>query len=119
MAVVSAAWVLSTVAFEALFANGVLTGVPHELGVFQWISTLGAFLIMVVYGVMALGAFSGLSDHPNKVGLVVSGLLGIAVAVGAIFGAIYKVAAPVRPRLALGGGVGGVGPARHVAGEGP
>jgi len=94
VAVVSAAWVLSTVAFDGLFANGVLGAAPHELGVFQWISTLGAFLIMVVYGVMALGAFYGLRDHPNKVGLVISGLLGIAVAVGAIFGAIYKVLAP-------------------------
>jgi amino acid transporter len=94
VAVVSAAWVLSTVAFDSLFANGALEGVPHELGVFQWISTLGAFLIMVVYGIMALGAFFGLSDHPNKVALVISGLLGIAVAVGAIFGAIYKVAPP-------------------------
>ncbi|HUF60290.1 MAG TPA: APC family permease [Actinomycetota bacterium] len=94
VAVVSAAWVLSTVAFDSLFANGALEGVPHELGVFQWISTLGAFLIMFVYGIMALGAFVGLSDHPNKVALVISGLLGTTVAVGAIFGAIYKVAPP-------------------------
>ena len=94
VAVVSAAWVLGTVAFDDLFANGVLTGAPHELGVFQWISTLGAFLIMVVYGLMALGAFPGLSDHPNRVGLVISGLLGLGVAVGAIFGAIYKVLPP-------------------------
>ncbi len=89
--VISAAWVLATYGVEDLLA---LEGVPHELAVFQWISTLGAFMIMVVYGVMALGAFPGLSDHPNKVGLVVSGLLGLAVAVGAIFGAIYKVAPP-------------------------
>jgi amino acid transporter len=94
VAVVSAAWVLSTLGFDALFANGALAGAPHELGVFQWISTLGAFLIMVVYGVMALGAFLGLRDHPNKIGLVVSCLLGIGVAAGAIFGAIYKVAPP-------------------------
>jgi amino acid transporter len=94
VAVVCAAWVLSTLGFDALFANGVLVGVPHELGVFQWISTLGAFLIMVVYGIMALGAFVGLRDHPNKVGLVISGLLGIAVATGAIYGAIYKVQPP-------------------------
>ncbi|HWL91220.1 MAG TPA: APC family permease [Actinomycetota bacterium] len=94
VAVVSAAWVLSTVAFDTLFTNGALATAPHELGVFQWISTLGAFLIMVVYGIMALGAFFGLSDHPNKVGLVVSGVLGILVAAGAIFGAIYKVAPP-------------------------
>ena len=71
-----------------------LEGAPHELAVFQWISTLGAFLIMVVYGVMALGAFSGLRDHPKKGALVISRLLGIGVAVGAIFGAIYKVAPP-------------------------
>jgi amino acid transporter len=94
VASVSAAWVIATVAFKGLFANGVLEGAPHELGVFQWISTLGAFLIMAVYGLMALGAFPGLSDHPNKVGLVVSGLLGLAVAGGAIFGAIYKVLPP-------------------------
>jgi amino acid transporter len=94
VAIVCAAWVLSTLGFDALFANGVLAGAPHELGVFQWISTLGAFLIMVVYGIMALGAFVGLRDHPNKVGLVISGLLGIAVAAGAIFGAIYKVQPP-------------------------
>ena len=91
VAVVSAAWVLATFGIEDLLA---LEGAPHELAVFQWISTLGAFMIMVVYGVMALGAFSGLSDHPNKVGLVISCLLGIGVAAGAIFGAIYKVAPP-------------------------
>jgi amino acid transporter len=94
VAIVSAAWVLATVGVSSLFTNGVLAGAPHELAVFQWISTLGAFLIMTVYGVMALGAFIGLSDHPNKVALVVSGLLGIGVAVGAIFGAIYKVLPP-------------------------
>jgi amino acid transporter len=94
VAIVSAGWVLATVGFKDLFANGVLVEIPHELGVFQWISTLGAFLIMVVYGILAIGAFPGLSDHPNRVGVVISGLLGLAVAAGAIFGAIYKVQAP-------------------------
>jgi amino acid transporter len=91
VAIVSAAWVLATFGIDDLLA---LEGAPHELAVFQWISTLGAFLIMTVYGVMALGAFSGLSDHPNKLALVISCLLGIGVAAGAIFGAIYKVAPP-------------------------
>jgi amino acid transporter len=95
VAIVSTAWVLATYFFDGLFANGVLAETPHELAVFQWISTLGAFLIMGVYGVMALGAFSGLSDHPNKAVLVISGLLGIGVAVGAIFGAVYKVLPPL------------------------
>jgi amino acid transporter len=94
VAVVSAGWVLATVAFESLFANGALTGVPHELAVFQWISTLGAFMIMAVYGILAFGAFFGLHDHPNKGALAISGILGIGVAVGAIFGAIYKVLPP-------------------------
>jgi amino acid transporter len=94
VAVVSAGWVFATLAFDSLFANGALTGVPHELGVFQWISTLGAFMIMAVYGILALGAFPGLSDHPNRTALVISGILGLGVAVGAIFGAIYKVLPP-------------------------
>jgi amino acid transporter len=94
VAVVSAGWVVATVASDALFANGALAGVPHELAVFQWISTLGAFMIMAVYGIMALGAFPGLRDHPNPGGVVISAVIGIAVAGGAIFGAIYKVLPP-------------------------
>ena len=113
--VVSAAWVLATFGVEDLLA---LEGVPHELAVFQWISTLGAFMIMVVYGVMALGAFSGLSDHPNKVALVISGLLGIAVAAGAIFGAIYKVAPPFDLVWVWGVDLGGARSARDARREG-
>ncbi|HEX6400883.1 MAG TPA: amino acid permease, partial [Actinomycetota bacterium] len=94
VALVSSGWVLATLLSEALFANGVLRGVPHELAVFQWISTLGAFMIMSIYGVMALGAFPGLRDHPNPGGVVIAAMIGIAIAAGAIFGAIYKVLAP-------------------------
>jgi amino acid transporter len=96
VAVVSAAWVLATLAVDGLLTNGIHTvfQTPHEVAVFQWISTLGAFLIMSVYGIMALGAFPGLSDHPNKVGLVIAGLIGIAVSVGALYGAIYKQPVP-------------------------
>ena len=94
VAIVSAAWVVATLQFEQLFANGALAPVPHELGVFQWISTLGGFLIMAVYGLVCLGAFSGLRDHPRRAGVVISALIGIAVAAGAIFGAIYKVQPP-------------------------
>jgi amino acid transporter len=94
VALVSAGWVLAMLLSDALFANGVLTGVPHELAVFQWISTLGAFMIMTVYGLMALGSFPGLRDHPNPGGVVIAAVLGIAVAAGAIFGAIYKQPAP-------------------------
>jgi hypothetical protein len=94
VAIVSAAWVFATLLFDELFANGVLAQAPHELGVFQWISTLGAFLIMSVYGIMALGAFSGLREHPRRAGVAIAAVIGIAVAAGAIFGAIYKVLPP-------------------------
>lgn len=94
VALVSTGWVLATLLSDTLFANGVLTGVPHELAVFQWISTLGAFMIMSVYGIMALGAFPGLRDHPNRGGVVIAAVIGIAVAAGAIFGAIYQVLPP-------------------------
>jgi amino acid transporter len=94
VAIVSAAWVLATVQFDQLLANGVLAPVPHELGVFQWISTLGAFMIMAVYAMVALGAFSGLRDHPKRALVVICALIGIAIAAGAIFGAIYEVQPP-------------------------
>ena len=95
VAIISAAWVFATLQYDELLSNGVLAPpVPHELGVFQWISTLGAFMIMAVYGLVAVGAFSGLRDHPRRGGVVISALIGIAVAAGAIFGAIYKVQPP-------------------------
>jgi amino acid transporter len=94
VALVSGGWVAATALSESLFANGILAGAPHELAVFQWISTLGAFLIMAVYGIMALGAFPGLADHPNRAGVVIASVLGLAVAVGAIYGAIYRQPPP-------------------------
>lgn len=95
VAIISAGWVFATLQYDRLLSNGVLAPpVPHELGVFQWISTLGAFMIMAVYGLVAVGAFSGLRDHPRRGGVVISALIGIAVAAGAIFGAIYKVQPP-------------------------
>jgi amino acid transporter len=96
VAVVSTAWVVATLLVDDLFTNGIQTvfQTPHEVAVFQWISTLGAFLIMSVYGILALGAFPGLRDHPNPGGVVIAAVLGIAVSVGAIFGAIYRQPVP-------------------------
>jgi amino acid transporter len=95
VAVVSAAWVIAGQLTDGVFATGILEGAPGPFADFTWISTMGAFLIMVVYGVMSFGAFFGLSDHPKKVALVICCLLGIGVAAGAIFGAIYQVPAPL------------------------
>jgi amino acid transporter len=96
VAVVSAAWVLATVADKDLLTNGIqsIFQTPHEVAVFQWISTLGAFLIMAVYGVVALGAFFGLRDHPKRGLVVVTGVIGLAVAGSAIYGAVYKQPVP-------------------------
>jgi amino acid transporter len=94
VAIVSGAWLYVMVRYDEVLSNGVLAPLPRELGLFQWISTLGAFMIMAVYGLVALGAFSGLRDHPRRGGVVLAGLIGIAVAAGAIFGAIYKVQPP-------------------------
>jgi amino acid transporter len=96
VAIVSGAWVAATVLDERLLTNGIQSvfQTPHEVAVFQWISTLGAFLIMVVYGILALGAFSGLSDHPRFAGVVIAAVIGAAIAAGAIFGAIYKQPVP-------------------------
>jgi len=56
---------------------------------FAWLSTFGAFAIMLVYGLLALGAFRGLRDHPSMAKVVVAGVIGFAIAAGAVFGAIY------------------------------
>jgi amino acid transporter len=96
VAVVSTAWVLATLADKDLLTNGIqsIFQTPHEVAVFQWISTLGAFLIMAVYGIVALGAFFGLSDHPKRGLVVVTGVIGLAVAGSAIYGAVYKQPVP-------------------------
>ena len=88
--------------------------------IFHWISTMGAFLIMTVYGVMAFGAFFGLSDHPNSVALVWSpGCSGSAVAVGAIFGAIYRSPVPLTVVWFWARVWAGARPARDARREGP
>ena len=60
---------------------------------FGWLSTFGAFALMVVYLMMSLGALLGLPE-PESVGLWLSAILGIAVAGGAVFGAFYQVKSP-------------------------
>jgi amino acid transporter len=105
-----------------------LPGQSHFFSMFTWLSTFGAFALMIVYGVLALGAFRGLTGHANAAGVVVAGILGVAIAVGAIFGAIYKVTAPLDviwmyavAWFVLGAIVTAVvqgrAPARHVLGD--
>lgn len=77
--------------WDSLFA---LPETNHYFAMFAWLSTFGGFVLMIVYGLLALGAFRGLADHPNRVGVVVASLVGIAIAVGAVFGGIYKQPSP-------------------------
>ncbi|MDP9302192.1 MAG: APC family permease [Actinomycetota bacterium] len=62
----------------------------HYFEMFVWLSTFGGFALMVVYGSLAIGGFRGLRDHPNYVGVVIAGIIGLAIAVGAVFGGIYR-----------------------------
>jgi predicted MFS family arabinose efflux permease len=61
---------------------------------FVWLSTFGGFSLTVVYLAMSAGAFRGLADHPSKVGVYVASTVGVLIAGGAVFGGIYKQAAP-------------------------
>jgi amino acid transporter len=84
---VSIVMVLFAELWDGLFA---IADTPHYLALFQWLSTFGGFSLMFVYGLLALGAFRGLADHPNKAAVFIAGLLGIAIAAGAVYGGIYK-----------------------------
>ncbi len=79
-------------------------GYPHYFSIFVWASTFGGFALVVVYLMMSLGAFWGLADAPNKVGVWIAAAVGIALTAGAIFGSFYKVPSPtvLAPWFALG-----------------
>jgi amino acid transporter len=71
-----------------------LPGFPHYFSVFAWCATFGGFALLVVYLLMSVGAFRGLADEPNKAGLGVSAILGIAITAAGIWGSFYKVTSP-------------------------
>jgi amino acid transporter len=84
---VSLVMVILAETWEDLFA---IPETPHYLAMFQWLSTFGGFALMIVYGLMALGSFNGLADHANRAAVAVAAVVGLAVAVGAVFGGIYR-----------------------------
>jgi amino acid transporter len=89
--VIQALLIWATQAWTSLFA---LPDTPHYAAIFGWMSTFGAFALVVVYLMMSIGALVGLQDHPNRVGLWIAALLGIAVTGGAVYGAFYQVKSP-------------------------
>jgi amino acid transporter len=76
---------------ETLFA---LPDTPHYAAIFGWMSTFGAFALVAVYLLMSIGALVGLRDHPNRIGVWIAAVLGIAVTAGAVYGAFAQVKSP-------------------------
>ena len=85
------ATILITRFWNGLFA---LPQTPHYFAVFAWGSTFGGFALVCIYLLTAIGALRGLRDHEMYPAVVVASIVGILVTVGAIYGAIYKVASP-------------------------
>jgi amino acid transporter len=77
--------------WTSLFA---LEGLPEYFSLFAWCATFGGFALIVVYFLMSVGAFRGLSEDPQKVKLFVAAVLGIVITGAAIFGSFYKVPSP-------------------------
>jgi amino acid transporter len=84
---VSVVMVLFAELWDDLFA---IAETPHYLAMFQWLSTFGGFALMIVYALMALGSIRGLADHPKRVAVMIAALVGLSVAIGAVFGGVYR-----------------------------
>ena len=79
--------------WNALFALPPPT--PHYFAIFSWASTFGAFALVVVYALMAIGSLRGVGGAVTP-GLVVAAIVGLVLSGGAIYGSIYKVPSPTK-----------------------
>jgi hypothetical protein len=61
---------------------------------FAWLSTFGGFALMVVYFLLSIGAYRGLREGTNYVGIVIAATVGWIIAALAVFGGIYKQVNP-------------------------
>jgi amino acid transporter len=71
-----------------------IPGFPEYFAMFSWMSTFGGFSIAVIYLLIAVGALRGLRSTGKLWQLYLACLVGGAVTIAAIYGAIYKVTAP-------------------------
>src|SRR5262249_2807423 len=78
---------------NSVFADSVPS--PHFFDMFFWLSTFGGFALMIVYGLLALGAFRGLRQTANYAGVVIAAVIGIVISVAAVYGGIYKQPSPL------------------------
>jgi amino acid transporter len=67
---------------------------PHYVAIFSWLSTFGGFALVVIYLLVAIGALRGLRDHERLWAVYLAVVVGGLVAIGAIYGSIYKVTRP-------------------------
>jgi amino acid transporter len=67
---------------------------PEYFPMFAWLAGYGAFALAAVYGAVAIAGIRGLWNEENRTLLVIAGVVGCAVAVGGLWGSIYKVTHP-------------------------
>jgi amino acid transporter len=82
------------VALIVRISNGLAPGTPtdppgHWFPIFQFGATMGAFLIFVVYLLIALTGFKG-QPGENRGGLALAGVLAGATSIAALYGVVYK-----------------------------
>jgi amino acid transporter len=84
--------IVLTQAWTGLFAQA---GLPHYVAMFSWGSTYGSFALAVIYLLLSVGALRGLHAYAASWKVWLAGGVGILVTGAAIFGAVYKVTAPI------------------------
>jgi amino acid transporter len=89
---VQALFILGTEFWDDLFA---LPETLHYFAIFLWGSTFGGFALVVVYLLMSLGSLFALKDIPNRAGLWVAAIVGLAISGGAIYGSFADVTSPI------------------------
>jgi amino acid transporter len=67
---------------------------PEYMPLWLWLATLAPFMFLLIYLVVALTAVRGLRDDENRGGVLLASLIGAGVAIGALFGFVYKAQSP-------------------------
>jgi amino acid transporter len=87
------------------FSHGLLGlgDFPEWFPMFVWLAGFGSLALAAVYALVAVGGLRGLWAVENRTILLIAGILGLAVSLGAIFGSVYKTTSPTnRIPLAVG-----------------
>jgi amino acid transporter len=90
--VIYAIAILVTTQWDSLWA---IEGLPHYVAMFSVLSAFGSLAMACIYFLLCVGAIRGLADHPKRWAVYLAAVVGMLVTGAAIFGAIYKVTAPV------------------------